>query len=403
MGSNYLWLTGALVGLFLVGGAGGLLGQVLSERTWDSLRRADDLRSRGKLTEAAGLLERLVRSTSGSHYEQAMARHLFAHVLLAADDYVGAVEQLEGCLAAHALPDAVERHIRYDVAQLLVHVGRPRDAVTHLEQWFRSAVDPPSSAYLLLTSAHMASGDPAAAAVTLQRAIDTASTVQPHWLQLLAGLLYETGNLRGAIEAVLELVAVQPGEQAHWERLASLYMAVGDEARALAVGEAALVGGVPTDGSRILRTARHMLHAGLPHRAVRLLEGAVRDGTVAPDAATTALLADACLDAREIERGVRWLVRAAEAGGGAAYVRLGRTLCRLERWAEASDALERALEEPDGVDVGATTLLVGLCRLEQGRRQDALRAFAAARGHAEVRQTAEQWYEAVATEDGRSD
>jgi tetratricopeptide (TPR) repeat protein len=111
-------------------------------------------------------------------------------------------------------------------------------------------------------------------------------------------------------------------------------------------------------------------------------------------------LANSLLSARETERALEPLEKAAElAGDGNAYIRLSQVYMQAERWDDANDAIRRAFEKGELKNPAYAHLLEGIAAFQRKRLQSARRAFTLALGDEATREIAKTWIQFVEREE----
>jgi tetratricopeptide (TPR) repeat protein len=149
------------------------------------------------------------------------------------------------------------------------------------------------------------------------------------------------------------------------------------------------------------RLARSALYHDMPYQAAQVLEKGLAEGKVATDAEAFELLANAWIAAREYDRSLQPLEKAAELSKrGNLYVRLAQLYMQREDWKSATGALQRALEKGGLEDRGNAELLLGICYYNDRRVEQARDSFARARQHAATRDAAQRWIRYLEGESG---
>jgi tetratricopeptide (TPR) repeat protein len=104
------------------------------------------------------------------------------------------------------------------------------------------------------------------------------------------------------------------------------------------------------------------------------------------------LLSNSWIMAREYDEAVDPLVRAAElAQGGRIYQRLAEVHIQQERWQEAAEALELAINKGELPRPGQTTLLMGIVLYSQKKPGEALPWFEKAKAFPDSEDEANIW------------
>jgi tetratricopeptide (TPR) repeat protein len=221
--------------------------------------------------------------------------------------------------------------------------------------------------------------------------VETATSVQEPWLQLLVGLYYETRQYEKAQEPLEALIMLKP-RKAYWTQLSSLYAHLEQEPKSLAVMQLAYEQEFLETDRELRQLAQLYLYHSIPYRAATVLEKGLADGIVEEDADVFAMIANSWLLAREHEAALAPLERAAEMSPkGDLYARLGQVLLDRERWRDSAKALRAAFAKDGLTDPGTANLMLGMALYYQKRPAAAKKYFSRALRDDSSRETASQW------------
>jgi len=375
---------------------------MVSEYVYGRLTRAQDLLAKERYAESREILDRLRERKGLNPHEMALVYQTSAYVQAALEHYAEAAADFEECLARNALPPAAELDIKYNLAQLYLADGQADKAAARLEEWFAEAEGPSSAAYYLLALAYFQQGERDRALKPARQAVESSAEPKEAWLQLLLSL-YIDGESYLEAAGILERLLTRYPRKPYWLQLAAVLGRLGRDDEALAVTQLAYTQGVLSEDRELRNLARMYLDHELPYRAAQVLVKGIEEEQVHADAAAWKLLADSWLRAREYDRAVEPLARAARTSNdGDLYTRLGRVQMERERWSEAADALERALRADRLRHRGQTLLLLGITNQSRGRIPEAVQAFEDARKHDESRHAAEQWLRRLEQEEAQA-
>lgn len=234
---------------------------------------------------------------------------------------------------------------RYQIAQSYMAEQRWQDGATALEQWFASVENPNSAAYYLLAVAHYQMGDYDGSLAPAQRAVDLTDAPQEPWLALLLAVKLQRHEYQDAVRLLQRLVVLVPSKKTYWLQLSAVYGQLEDYDSALAAMQLAYDSGLLTDEADLRRYVDLLVFNSLPYRGARVLEDAIdRQAVSLVDAAVYEKLANCWIAAREFERAVAPLRRAAQlSGSGDPLVRLAEVYLQSNDWADAETALRGAL------------------------------------------------------------
>ncbi|RMF20781.1 MAG: hypothetical protein D6760_10790 [Deltaproteobacteria bacterium] len=320
-----------------------------------------------------------------------MVEQTRGYIASAQERYAEAAGAFERCLALEALPEGAQLNTQYNLAQLYLAMERFDDAIRTLKDWFARAENPAPSAYYLLAAAYMQSGRSDLALEPARKAVENSADPKEPWLQLLLALYLERKDYQRARTLLERLVARFP-KKTYWLQLSAVYAELGREKDTLAVMQIAYQKNLLDKDSELRNLARMYLYHEIPYRAARVLEKGLADGIVEPDAKAWELLADAWLSAREYDKAIEPLRRAAKlSDDGKFYLRLGRLFMERQEWKDAAQSIEAALEKKKLDERGKAWVLLGIARFSAGDRAGARRAFEKARTFEDGAAEAERW------------
>lgn len=363
------------------------------------LERAQKALADGNANDAlAALSELKAKESSLSEHEKAMMWQTFAYAYSAQERYGPAAEAFETCLALNVLPPASVLNARYNLAQLYLVQENYGKAIENFEIWFKSAENPNADAYYMMAAAYAQAERPREALPHALQAVAKAPAPKEPWLQLVLSLQFQLNQHREAAETLQKLIAHFP-KKAYWMQLAAAYTEVEDMKKALATLELAESQGFLTSENELRNLIQLYLLNEIPYRAAQAIESAIAKGRLANDAKNQELLANTWLQARDRERAIGPLERAAEmSGDGNLYVRLGQVHVSEERWDAARSALSKALQKGGLRDTGNVHLMLGIANASDERWQEAERAFRAASQYDQSAKAAAQWLDHITEE-----
>lgn len=367
-------------------------GGVVNPVTGKRLNEAVEQINSKKFAEARATLGKIDLGRL-SPYESGRVEQLFAAVEQAEGRYGAARDHLQKAIASGGLNDPEIQTARYQIAQLFMAEDKWKEGVEALKQWFATAQNPNSAAYHLLAVGYYQLRDHKSALEPAQKAVDmSGGKPQETWVQLLLALRLEREEYKLAVPLVKHLIEAAPATKNYWLQLAAVNGSLGSFDDAEAAMQLAYYAGLLTGEQDLQRLAELLVRISIPFRAAQLLSEATEQGRFKGDAKVYELLANCWVAAREYEKAIQPLKRAADlSDSGELYLRLGEVYVQREEWANASGALRSALEKGKLKNPGNAQLLMGLSLYNQKKLQDALTWFQRAREHGETRNQGEAW------------
>jgi tetratricopeptide (TPR) repeat protein len=354
------------------------------------LAAAAEASDEGNPEEGMALLDKLNMKRINP-YERALIYRLKAYVAYAAGGYEVTIESFENVLAEEVMSVEADNRIRFNIAQLYATLQQWREVITALERWFRYVEDPNPLAYYLLGISHYQLEEVDLAIANTEKAVDLSEEPPEGWLQLLAALYIQQEDYASATPILEELVMRFPKKQ-YWVQLSLIYGARDDYRHSLAVQQVAYLQGLLTEDKELRRLARSYLYHDLPYPAARVLEKGIEEGAIESDAKAYELLANSWIAAREYDRSLAPLRRAAElSDDGKLFIRLGQVHLQREEWGEAAERLREALKKGGLEKPGNAQLLLGIAYYNDQRVGPARSAFVRARQYTATRAEADRW------------
>lgn len=363
----------------------------ISQRTGEKLNEAIEFLNNDDYASARAVmsdinLERL------SPYERSRVEQIWSGIEYSEGDYRAAREHLQQAIAAGGFNEREASQAKYQIAQIYMTEENWQQGAAALEEWFRTAPEPNSSAYYLLAAAYYQMEDLDAALEPAKKAVEMSNRPQSSWIELLLALYLTRENYDEALPLLERLIAMEPQEKNHWLRLSSLYQQEEQYGEALAALQVAYNAGFLEQGSEYERLSDMLRFNEIPYRAARVLKQAMDDGHVESDSENYEKLANAWIQARDFEEAIPPLTRAAELSDtGDLFMRLGQVQVQREGWSEAVEALEQALEKGDLEDPGQTNLLMGIALFNLDRVNEAREYFQRAARSEEQREMARDY------------
>jgi tetratricopeptide (TPR) repeat protein len=315
-----------------------------------------------------------------SPYERSKVEQILFSIAVTEEKYDEARAHLQAAINAGGFNEQEVSQARYQYAQLFMQEEKWKEGAAALEEWFKTAVNPNSSAYYLLAVAYYQMDDHAKALPPAEKAVEIMDKPQEAWVQLLLALYLEEERHKDAIPLLERLIALVPDKKTYWMQLSSVYGLQEDYPKALAVMQLAYGAGLVTEDSEIRRLADLLMFNDVPYRGATVLETAIQNKTVTPDDKLYEKLANCWIAAAEYDRAIAPLQRAAELSNtGDLFVRLGEVQVQREDWEGAIAALQRGIDKGQLRDTGNAQLMMGLALFNQKNFRGAREWFNRAR------------------------
>ena len=324
-------------------------------------------------------------------YERALVLRLQAYVEYQAGAIEEAIGTFRRVLAEEILSVKEENEIRWSIAQLYTAVEQWQNAIDAVSEWARWVPERTPESHYLVAIAYYQLEQMDQALAYAEKSVDQSPEPKESWLTLLAALYVKNEDYANAAPVLEELVMKFRKKQ-YWSQLSLIYGARDDFKGSLAVQQIAYEQGFLTTDKELVRLARGYLYNDLPHPAAKVLETGLENGIVEPSVGNYELLAQSWIAAREYDKSLVPLRKAAELSeNGNLNVRLGQVHLQREEWGEAVAQLQEAIRKGDLKEPGNAHLLLGIALYNEQQIARARASFARARKHDETKTAADNW------------
>jgi tetratricopeptide (TPR) repeat protein len=358
---------------------------------------------------AAGLagLRKLREISDLSSYETAQIWNLTAYAYYLQEDYRKAIGAYGNVLKQADLPQALVQSTLKTLAQLYFTQEDYKRALSTVDRLIAVLEDPSADIYMLKGQAHFQLEQYRQALVPIKTGIGKyraqGKDPEENWLLLLRVCYYELHDFDNMLDVLRELIRLYPRER-YVTTLAGVYSERGDTAKQLALTEALYEDGRLDNPLHIVNLANLYLVHGLPYKAAQVLERETGSGRVEASERHLRLLSQAWYQAREDEKAIAPLARAAAmSGDGELYVRLAQSYINLDRWQEAAEAVRQGLAKGGVKRVDTANIMLGMALFNQRKLSAAREAFVSASRDKRSARAAGQWLAYVDSELDRAD
>ena len=369
----------------------------LDRRVSRYLSAAAELLDAKKADEAEDLLLRLEGSRI-TPYDQAYIYRMLGVVAYSSEQPAKSIGYFTKVLELEMLPIRDEAKMRFSIAQLHAQLEEWPKVVAGIEDWERYVESPDPAAIYLKALAYYQMGEVQSAIENVKRAIELSPEPRENWMRMLYALYTQIEDFERALPLLEELLISFPKKE-YWVQLSLIYQAREEFDASLAAQQVAHAQGYLVEDKELRRLARSYLYHELPYPAAEVMERGLESGAIEEDVEAYRLLADALVAAREYDRSLEPLRKAAELSeDGTFFARLGQVYMQREDWEQAVAALERALQKGGLRREGNTLLLMGIASYNASKLGDAQRYFAQATRFEDTRSDAATWIDHLAKE-----
>jgi tetratricopeptide (TPR) repeat protein len=376
----------------------------LREKVYKQLTEAQELGEADQFDQAIGVLDRLSRQDDLNSYEKAQMYNFYAFIYFQQERFQDAIRSYENVRAQPDLPEAMETQAIYALGQLYFTVEDYPKSIQLLEQWFAKATNPGPGPYVFLSQAYYQQKKFRKAIEPLDKAIaltrEKGDEVKENWLLLKRVYHYELKEYKEVAAVLNELIARFP-KRAYWNQLSAVYGELGDNDRQLAVLELAYMQDYLDRSQDLRNLAQLYMLNGDPYRGAEVLEKAMADGVVEADLKNLRLLAQAWSSAREDDKALPVLQRAAQlSSDGKLDLRIAFSYMNVDKYPEAVGAAREALRKGGLRNEGEARILLGTALFNDNKLNEAKAVFRDVDGATNAKR-AEQWLSHIEKEELR--
>ena len=417
-----LWLMPTLLAALAFGGGGGAVPAALAQvdeeekidysalkrrrtptignRVYEKLATAQKRIEEKDAAGARAILDSLLRGHRRreplSGYELANVWNTYAYVYSVEENYSEALQAYQRVISdLDVVPYQMFLSTQFIIAQLhLVLENYPR-AIKELLRWMEANDNPAPNAWFLLAQAYFQNEQKDAALQSAQRGVAVAERrgveMREQWLLLLRSLHIEREEWDEALEIVQTLVQNWPKAR-YWIQLSNMFGQLGRQREQMVSMETADAQRLLEKEKDIVRLAYLLLAEEMPYKAAKLLSAGLESGLIEETSKHLELCGSAWQNARELERALPILERAAElAEDGNIYSRLAGAYMDQYRYKDAIRAADAAFKKGDLKRPDTLAVVHGLSLFHLQRYGEALDAFEEARKDERSIDLADEW------------
>jgi tetratricopeptide (TPR) repeat protein len=374
----------------------------MSQPVYEKLQEAQEFVDAKNYAEARQVLKALLKKTNLTGYESAQIWNLTAYIHYLQERYTDAIAAYQQVLVQRQLPEGLVLSTLKTLSQLYFIVENYPSALKTVVRLMDMVEDPSADIHMLLGQAYFQMEQyqkalgPIKTAIAKYRA--EGQKPKENWLLLLRAIYYESLDFEQMVGVLKELIELYPRDS-YVLTLAGIYSERGETRKQLALMEALYETGHITHAHHATNLANLYLLHGLPYKAGKVLQKEIDAEKIEATEANLRLLSQAWTQAREDDKAIPPLLRAAELSGtGELYVRLAQSYINLDQWEQAVDVLSKGIDKGGIARPGAANVMLGMALFNQHKLTSARAAFERALGDRDSAKAARQWIAYVDSE-----
>jgi len=367
----------------------------LDEPTWKRLNAVYEDVGEENYDLAYDKIQKMLPRANGN-YEKAVMAQALAQVEWARANYDESLAGFERAVALDALPDLTHFSLMYQIAQLYYMKDRYDEALDKLALWMckvpREKVT--DIAYVLKASLHAQKEDWKNVITSIDQAISMSEEPKESWYQLKLAAHFELEQFPKAAQTLETLIQSWPDKKTYWIQLSQIYYKLKMSDEALSVLVLAYRRNMLDKQTDIVYLSNLFSNNDVPFKAAEVLQKGLEDGIVESDKRHWTIVADSWYAAEEMEKALAAYAKAGkESDDGEIDLRRAYILVDLERWSEASVAVNAAIQKGGFNDTktGDAYVLQGMSEFNLGNYNKANTAWGRASKYPKAKKSAQQW------------
>ena len=367
----------------------------MSEPVFKKLQKANEHVQAKEYAEALDLIKELQGRKKLSVYEKAQIWNLTAYIHYLGEKYNEAIRAYEQVMTQGEIPEALTQSTLKTLAQLYFTIEDYVRALEKVQALISLVKEPSTDIYLLEGQTYYQLKKYKEAEKPIKTAIaqNRERGIEPkeNWLLLLRVIYYELKDYPKLLTVMKELVHLYPKNE-YLLTIAGIYSEIGDTKKQLTLTEVMYEAGHLEQPFHALNLANLYLLHELPYKAATLLQKEITAKKVEATEQNLRLLSQAWYQAREDEKSIPPLKRAAAlSSDGSLYVRLAQSYINLDLWEEATEALQKGIQKGGLKRRDTANLMLGIALFNQKKLQLARSSFVKAQKDKRSQKAARQW------------
>ena len=363
-----------------------------SKATHKKLSRVHTAMTHDDYDRAIDILKKLESRTQSRPFELAQVYQTFGFVYANNNNIKTAIDYFNKSLALKVLPTSPTLSSMFTLAQLKIGQEDYEGGLKDLVNWFHHVKKPNGQAYVLAATALFELKQKKSALTFINEALRQSHNPPENWLQFAVALNYENKNYKNAASALKILTGRYPHKKKYWKQLAGVYLNLDDTKTALTTIQMAYKMKHLTEEKELLNMVSLQLTEGLPYKGAKALESFINDGKIQKNKKHFEILAQAWIQAEELERAIDPMKKAAHlSNDGKAAAKHGHLLLELEKFEPAIKAYSMSLNKGGLKYPGRIYLSRGIAKFSLKNYEGAITDFKKAKEKKKTSQAAEQW------------
>ena len=333
---------------------------------------------------------------NGRTYEAALCYQLYGQYFAVQSQYTDAVPWFEKALATDKMPRIGMQEVRFQLAQTYFMIGKYKNVISLLEEFIRvgERYKYPVSARinLLMSYSHGRMDEYEPAYYHITQANNKSDKPQIDWIEYAFSLAMKLENLDDAEDLGTRLLFLEPNKKKYWNQVSALYFAKDFELDSLSALELAYENDTLNKESDYLLLAKYYLYQKSPLKSVLVINDGIKKNIIKESEENLKLLSSSYFYARDLENGIRILVKAEKISDDPELsFRLGTYAFDSENYELAISSFDIAKKRGWNKIPGRIELITGISYFELDDVDQARSNLTLATAFEDTKDTAEGW------------
>lgn len=329
---------------------------------------AQPLADTGQYSSAIAKLSEALALEGLSAYERSTILSIQGQYFYKLDNLAQAITTLEMAIQAGGLSVKETHDVEKHIALLYITDDRFDEGARQLELWVNKTGEETPEVVTQIVQGFVRGENYEAALPWAKKWFETARPKERKHFDLLNYIYYNTGREGQQADLLQQMIARWPDDMTLWKNWASLLGQSGREQDAFEVNKILYHNGKVTDENEIKKVVEYYQYYGMPFQAGQIMEKEMNSGRVAVNADNLVRLSELFRQAREYERALPILEKAAMATElGKSWAVYGEALYHLGYCEKAETVLGTAMEK--GYSRGKSWTFIATCWYERGQTE----------------------------------
>ncbi|ACR13460.1 putative PAS/PAC sensor protein [Teredinibacter turnerae T7901] len=341
-------------------------------------------------------------------YELAQIYNYYGWIYYSLEDFKNSIKYYRKVIEQSPnIPWGLELQVTYTLVQLMFAQEDYADALKMLNTWMGISDTIGDDAYYLKSQICYQMDDKACALENINIAVKMAekdgNVAKEPWLSLQKALYLEKEDYKSSLPIIEKMVRHYP-KKSYWQQLAGVYGMLEREKDQYYTLDAAYTMGALEKEQQLLNLAYLSMANEYPYKAAKIVEKGMKDKIIAENAKNLETLAIAWRQAKDTDKAIPAMQRAAEkSDNGDLYGQLLGLYLYIDDNKKAVEAGKKALAKGDLKRAGEINLNLGIAHLELAQYESAIKAFKKAKEDKRVKRTADNWLQHAQREKFRAE